>query len=140
MMLLVLVLTFWRIVQDLVESSRFAHQIPHRPKLLMMTRLQRFLLDVLLDHKNLMTMTMVIKAEMMKQMKQMKMVTKTAGLDVASSRMDNNVVVVDTCLLNNVTIDVSATIHVAIRVESTTEYQSQLLDSFYFIRNSFSLV
>jgi hypothetical protein len=99
----------------------------------MMTRLQRFLLDVLLDHKNLMTMMMAIKAAMMKQMKQMKE-TKTAGLDVAN-RMDNNVVVVDTCLLNNVTIDVSATTHVAIRVESTTEYQSQLLDSFYFIRN-----
>jgi hypothetical protein len=103
----------------------------------MMTRLQRFLLDVLLGHKNLMTMMMAIKAAMMKQMKQMKMMTKTAGLDVANG-MDNNVVVVDTYLLNNVMIDVSATIHVAIRVELTMEYQSQLLDSFYCIRDSFS--
>ena len=50
-----------------------------------------------------------------------------AGLDVAN-RMDNNILVIDTFLLNIVTVGVSAT-----RVESTTEYQSQLLDSLYFI-------
>ena len=59
--------------------------------------------------------------------KQTKKVTKMAGLDVAN-RMDNNILVVDTFLLNIVTVGVSAT-----RVESTTEYQSQLLDSLYFI-------
>lgn len=57
---------------------------------------------------------------------QMKKVTKMAGLDVAN-RMDNNILVIDTFLLNNVTVEVSAT-----RAESTTEYQSQLLDSLYF--------
>ena len=50
-----------------------------------------------------------------------------AGLDVAN-RMDNNILVVDTFLLNIVAVGVSAS-----RVESTTEYQSQLLDSLYFI-------
>ena len=55
-------------------------------------------------------------------------VRKTADLDVAY-RMDNNALVIDTFLLNNETVDASAT-----RVESTTEYQSQLLDSLCFIR------
>ena len=50
-----------------------------------------------------------------------------AGLDVAN-RMDNNILVIDTFLLNIVTVGVYAS-----RVESTTEYQSQLLDSLYFI-------
>ena len=60
-------------------------------------------------------------------------VRKTADLDVAN-RMDNNALVIDTFLLNNATIDVSAT-----RDESTMEYQSQLLDSLYFYNDSFSL-
>ena len=64
---------------------------------------------------------------MMATTKQTKKVTKMAGLDVAN-RMDNNILVIDTFLLNIVTVGVSAT-----RVESTTEYQSQLLDSLYFI-------
>ena len=64
---------------------------------------------------------------MMATTKQTKKVTKMAGLDVAN-RMDNNILVIDTFLLNIVTVGVSAT-----RVESTTEYQSQLLDSLCFI-------
>ena len=58
-------------------------------------------------------------------------VTKTAGLDVANGA-DNNILVFDTFVLNNVVVDVAT--HVVIRVESTTEYQSQLLDSLCFIR------